>query len=193
MVDDHDQVALALLVADLIDADAMQPGQQVDLAGPLDGDPGAHPTDRAPGQAQQLGDSGAGGVDRQPRHGVLKPSGEPGAMTRPRHRSDQHAVGGAGDAGRVGLQQRRDRAKVERAPATSPLALVVAGTATTAQRAAASAAAGRPHHGDKRTSLLVEHDLLDHRVLDTKQPLPYPCGSHAVSTSCGTSLGQPEP
>ena len=102
-------------------------------------------------------------------------------------------MGGAGHTRRVGLQERLRHAKIERSPAASALALVVAGTAPVAHWAAPLAAPGRPHARDDRLGVLVVQDLLDHGVLDTKQPLPYPRGSHAVSTPCGTSLRQLEP
>jgi hypothetical protein len=35
--------------------------------------------------------------------------------------------------------------------------------------------------------------LVDHGVLDAEQPLPYPCGSHAVSLLPDPALREPEP
>jgi len=48
VVDDHRQVAVALLVGDLVHADAAQPLKPVHRGGLLGGDPRAHPPDRAP-------------------------------------------------------------------------------------------------------------------------------------------------
>jgi hypothetical protein len=92
MVDDHRQVAVALLVADLVHADPAQPLEPVDLGGLLGGDPRADPADRAPGNAQQLPDRRPGGMHRQPRRGVLEATGEPGAGPGPRYCRDDHAV-----------------------------------------------------------------------------------------------------
>jgi hypothetical protein len=55
VVDDHGQVALALLVAEFVDPDAAQPLKQVDLGGLLGRDPGADPPDAPPRHPQQLG------------------------------------------------------------------------------------------------------------------------------------------
>jgi hypothetical protein len=94
---------------------------------------------------------------------------------------------------RVGFQERLDGTKVERAPSATALTLVIARAAALADSAAAPAASGWPDHGNDRAALLIEQDLLDDGVLDAEQPLPYPLGSHAVSSPNGTSLGQPEP
>jgi hypothetical protein len=99
---------------------------------------------------------------------------------------------GAAHPGRVGFQERLDGAKLQRAPAAAPLALVVARTAALAGSTAASTAAGRPHQRDEHAVLVVAH-LLDDGVLDAQQPLPYPCGSHAVSLLPDPALREPEP
>jgi hypothetical protein len=49
VVDHHRQVAVALAVGDLVDADAAQPFQAVDVGPGLLGDAGEHPADGAPG------------------------------------------------------------------------------------------------------------------------------------------------
>jgi hypothetical protein len=59
VVDDHGQVSLALLVADLVDPDATQPLQQVELGGLVGRDPGTDPSDGAPRHPQQLCDGDA--------------------------------------------------------------------------------------------------------------------------------------
>ena len=193
VVDHHCQVAVAFTVGDLVDADAPQPLQAVDVLPGLLGDASDHPADGAPGHPQQLGDRHPGGMDRQPRRGVLKRPGEPGAMPRPRHRGDHHPMGRAANPGRVGLQEHPHHAKVKPTPAAPALALVIARAAALTGRTAPPAAAGRPHHSDHRVGLLVEHDLLDHGVLDAQQPLPYSCGSHAVPPPGNPALSSRNP
>jgi len=56
MVDDHGEVAVAPLVADLVHPDPAQPSEPVHLGGLLGSDPRADPADGAPGDAQQLPD-----------------------------------------------------------------------------------------------------------------------------------------
>jgi hypothetical protein len=76
VVVDHDrQVAVALAVGERIDADAPQSLQTVHALPGLLGDAGEDPADGAPGNPQQLGDGGLGGMDCQPRGGVLKTRG----------------------------------------------------------------------------------------------------------------------
>ena len=193
VVDHHGQVAVAFTVGDLVDADAPQPLQAVDTLPGLLGDASDHPADGPPGHPQQLGDRHPGGVDRQPRRGVLKRPGEPGAMPRPRHRGDHHPMGRAANPGRVGLQEHPHHAKVKPTPAAPALALVIARAAALTDRTAPPAAAGRPHHSDHRVGLLVEHDLLDHGVLDAQQPLPYSCGSHAAPPPGNPALSSRKP
>lgn len=56
VVDDHDQVAVATLVGDLVDPDAAQPGESIDTGFDVCVDPGDDRTDRAPRHAQQFAD-----------------------------------------------------------------------------------------------------------------------------------------
>jgi hypothetical protein len=193
VVDDHGQGPLALLVADLVDPDAAQPLQQVDLGGLLGRDPGTDPSDGPPRHPQQLRHRDACGVGRQPGGGVLEGAGEPGAVPGPGNRRGDHPMLAAAHPGRVGFQQCLDRAEVQRAPAAAPVALVIAWTAALAAATAASAAAGRPHQHHQRIGVLIEQDPLDDGVLDAEQPLPYPCGSHAVSLLPDPALREPEP
>jgi hypothetical protein len=172
VIDDHGEVAVALLVGQLVHPDPPQPSEPVGARGLLGGDPGADPADAAPGDAQQLADRRPGGVDRKPRAGVLERSGEPGPMPRPRHRSDRHPVDGAAHPGRVCFQEHLGHPEVQRAPAAPAFALVIAGTASVALRTPPSAASGRPRQRHDRLGVLVVHDLLDDGVLDTQQPLP---------------------
>jgi len=76
VVDHHRQVAVPLAVGDLVDPDAAQPLQAVDVRSGLLCDAREHPADGAPGHPQQFGDRHPGSVDRQPRRGVLERAGE---------------------------------------------------------------------------------------------------------------------
>jgi hypothetical protein len=173
VVIDHDsEVAVALLAGDLVHPDPAQPREPVHPGGLLGGDPCADSPDRAPGDPQHLPDRRPGGGDRQPRAGVLKAAGEPGTRPRPRHCRDDHVVLWAADPGRIGLKECLDHAKVQRPPATAALALIVAGAAASAPRAAPAAATGRPYTGNHSLGVLVVPHLLDDGVLDTQQPLP---------------------
>jgi hypothetical protein len=184
---------VALAVGDLVDADAPQAVQAVDAVAGLLRDAGDDPPDGAPGDPEQLGDGGLGGVDRQPRGGVLEPAREPRTMPGPGNGGDHHAVLAAVHPGRVGLQQRLHGPKVQRPPAPSPLALIEAGAAPAADPAAPPAPSCRSHRRHDRVGLLVEADRFDDGVLDAEQPCPYPLGLHAVSPFYETSLRQPEP
>ena len=193
MVDHDRQVAVALAVGDLIDADAPQALQTVDALPGLLRDAGDDPADGAPGNPQQLGDGGLGGVDCQPRRGVLELAREPRTMPGPGDGGDHHAVLAAAHSGRVGLQQRRHGPKVQRPPAPSTLALIEAGAASAADPTAPPAPSCRSHRRHDRVGLLIEADRFHDGVLDAEQPCPYPSYLHAVSPFYGASLGQPEP
>jgi len=112
VVDDHGQIPLALLVGDLVDPDAAQPLQQVDHRGLLGRDSGADPPDGAPRHPEQLRNGDTRGVGRQPRGGVLERAGEPGAVPGPGNRRGDHPVLPTAHPGRVGFQERLDRAEV---------------------------------------------------------------------------------
>jgi hypothetical protein len=184
---------VALAVGDLIDADAPQALQRVDALVGLLRDAGEDPADGAPGNPQQLGNGGLGGVDRQPRGGVLEPAREPRTMPGPGDGGDHHAVLAAAHPGRVGLQQRLHGPKVQRPPAPSTLALIKAGAGSAADPTAPPAPSCRSHRRHDRVGLLIEADSFHDGVLDAEQPCPYPSYLHAVSPFYGASLGQPEP
>jgi hypothetical protein len=56
VVDDHGQIAVALLVSDLVDPDPDEPVQRVELLAGLADDPVDGRSDRRPADPQQLGD-----------------------------------------------------------------------------------------------------------------------------------------
>jgi hypothetical protein len=191
VVDHHRQVAVPLAVGDLVDADAAQPLQAVDVRPGLLCDAREHPADGAPGHPQQFGDRHPGSVDRQPRRGVLERAGEAGAVACPGHGRHDHAVAAATHPRRLGLQERLHYPEVQRAPASAPLAVVVARAASTADTAPAALTAGRPHQGDDGRCFLVERHMLDHGVLDAEQPRPYPLEPHAVPPPWNPAFRQP--
>jgi hypothetical protein len=193
VVDHHRQVAVPLAVGDLVDADAPQAGQAVHALVGLLRDAGDDPADGAPGHPQQLGDRHPGGVDRQPRRGVLERAGEAGTVACPGHGRHDHAVVAAAHPGRVGLQQRLHGPKVQCSPAPSTLALVKTGAAPAADPTTPPAPSCRSHRNHDRVHLLIEADRFHDGVLDAERPRPYPSHLHAVSPSYGASLGQPEP
>jgi hypothetical protein len=82
----------------------------------------------------------SGGVDRQPRGGVLEPASEPRTVPGPRGGGDHQTVLAAAHPGRVGLQQRLHGPKVQRPPAPSTLALIKAGAAPAADPYSAAGA-----------------------------------------------------
>ena len=112
------------------------------------------------------------GVHRQPRRGVVERAGVPGAVARPGHLRDDHAVLRAAHPGGVGFQVGPHRAEVQRPPAPPALTLVVAGTAPPAHPAAPLGALAGPDRDHDRLGVLVELHPLDHGPLDTEQPGP---------------------
>lgn len=182
MVDDHDQVALAAAVADLVDADPLEIGEGIGARAGI----GHHARDDAahgpPGDAQELADRGLRAVGRQPGRLVVEGAGVARLVAGPRDRGHDDPVLRAAHPWRVGLQVRQRAAQVERAPAPAALAAVVPRALPAAAPAAPALPLPRTHPGDDRACFLVELDPLHHRPLDTEQPRPYLCLAHAVST-----------
>jgi len=104
-------------MADLVDPDPGEPGEQVALAGGLGRDALADRADRAPRDPQQLSDRALGALHRQPRRLVLEGAREARSMTRPRHRAHDHAVHWAAHPRRVRLDIGQRRAEIQRPPA----------------------------------------------------------------------------
>lgn len=92
VVDHHGEVALALAVADLVDPDPLETGEQIDLPARFGRDPLADLADGAPRDPHQRSDRGLRGVHRKPRGLVLEGPREPRAMARPRQRAHHDAV-----------------------------------------------------------------------------------------------------
>jgi hypothetical protein len=172
VVHHHRQVAVALLVRHLVDADPPQPGEAVPAGLGVGDHAGDDAPDRRPGHPQQLTDRLLGGVDRQPGSGVVEPTGVTSAVTRPGHLGHHHPMLQTADPGRVGLQVGADHAEIQRAPAPPPLAPVKAGAARAALAAAALDALAWPYRDHNRLGVGVELHPLDDRLLDTEQPGP---------------------
>ena len=172
VVDHHGEVAVALLVGDLVDPDPGQPLQPVAGLLGIGDHAGNDPPHRRPRHPQQLVHRLLGGVDRQPRRGVVERAGMAGAMARPGHAGHHHSVLGAADPGCLSFQVGTNHAKVQRPPAPPALPLVEAGAAPATPTAAAPDSLAGPHRHHQRLLILVEADPFDDRLLDTEQPCP---------------------
>jgi hypothetical protein len=172
MVHHDGQVAVPLLVADLIDPDPAHPGEPVHPGHRVLGDPRDDRPYSAPGDPHQLGHRGLRTRHRQPRDLIIEEPGVPGAVPRPGHRRHHHPVLGAAHPRRISLQHRHHNAQVQRPPASSTLPLVIARTPPPAQPTAAPLPAGRPHMRDQQRSVLIELDPADRGLLDPQQPSP---------------------
>jgi hypothetical protein len=117
VVGDHGQVAVALAVGDLVDADPVEPVQAgiVQVISHHAHRDGGH---GLPGAAQQPGDGGLVGALGQVGHDVFEVAGEPGCWSGPRHRlGADPAAAPAGQPADLGLQVQSRGAQVQVAPA----------------------------------------------------------------------------
>jgi hypothetical protein len=196
VVIDHDgQVLVMLLVGDLVDPDPAQPGQQVHPLGHGSPHPLADAADRAPADPHQLRDRGLRAVGGQPGHRVVEGTGMSGAVPGPGHVGDAHAMLGAGHPRRVRLDHRLQGAQVQSPPAAASLtAVVLRATPLTDPAPLPAPPRGPGVHHDQWIAALGLLDLhrLDHGLVDTEQPSPYPCRSHAVSRFFRFVLSQAE-
>ena len=183
---------MAFTVGELVDADAPQPLQAVDVLAGLLGDASdIRPTVR---QATRSSSATATREVWTASHAAVSSTARVNqAPCRAHATAATTTHGRAANPGRVGLQEHPHHAKVKPTPAAPALTLVIARAAALTDRTAPPAAAGRPHHSDHRVGLLVEHDLLDHGVLDAQQPLPYSCGSHAAPPPGNPALSSRKP
>jgi hypothetical protein len=172
VVDHHRQVPVALLVGELVDPDPGQPREPVGGLLGIGDHAGDDPPDRRPRHPQQLAHRLLGGVDRQPRRGVVERTGMAGAVARPGHAGHHHPVLGAADPGCLSFQVGTNHAQVQRPPAPPALAPVKARAAPATPTAAAPDPLAGPHRDHDRLGVLVELHPLDDRLLDTHQPCP---------------------
>jgi hypothetical protein len=173
MVHDDGQVALTLAVADLVDPDPPEPVEQIDLALRLGRDPLEDRADRPPRDAHQRRDRSLRRVHRQPRDLVLEGPGEPGVMTGPRHRDDDHAMAPARDPRCVGLNERERRSEIKCPPAPASLTKVVSRTAAAADPAAIPLPPDRPSAHD-HFSLAARPDVLHRQLGAARAAAPIP-------------------
>ena len=164
VVDDDGEVLLALLVGGLVDADAPRPVEPSAPAGGLElgVDAGADAADRVPLDAGELRDGAGGATDREAGHPVLEIAREPRPAARPRHRLDQHAVLGAGDASRPVLEKASRPRQVHRAPQPRSGRPVVAFARPPADGAPQPEPRPRPDADDYPAA--VDAGVLDHGV-----------------------------
>ena len=92
VVDDDHQVLVAAPVGDLIDPDAGEPVEGVDRSSRVGHDAGGDRPDSPPGDTHQRDHRRLGGVGDQPGDLIIEGPGVARAVTRPRHRGDDHAV-----------------------------------------------------------------------------------------------------
>jgi hypothetical protein len=179
VVDDDDQVLMAAFIGDLVDSDAVQPGEPVGGCLGLGGHPGDDVPDGAPGDPHQLSDRGLRARGGQPGDLVIEEPGVSGAVPGPRHGGHHHPVLGAGDPRRGGFQLGPHRAQVQRPPPAPALPLVIAGALLPADPAPAGQPLARPHaHGHRQLPravpgfLLIPVHALDHGVLAAEHSSP---------------------
>jgi hypothetical protein len=155
VVDDHDQVALASPVGDLVDPDPAQAGQPITTAFSVRGDAGDDGAHAAPGDTHEFSDGGQVAARDQPGHLVLERPAEAAALPGPGHGGHHHAVPPAADSGRRRLQVGGGGAQVQHPPAPDSVALVVAGAALVADSAAPLLPAAQPDR-DGQVPLRIE-------------------------------------
>src|ERR1035437_9169779 len=136
VVEDHGQVALPLAVADLVDPDPLEVGEEVSpslLAAYHPGDDGGH---TAPADPQQDRHRALGAAGHQPGHLVLELGGEPGAVPGPGHRSHHHPMLWATDPGTLRLQPGHRAPQVQSPPPPRAFTPIEPGAVSAAQPAA---------------------------------------------------------
>jgi hypothetical protein len=197
VVDDDGEVAVLSLVGDLVDANAGQPIEPVTEGFDVGPHAGDDRPDGAPGDAHQLRDRGLRALRHQPGHGLVEGQRVPHAVPGPRHMRDDDAVLRTADSRRLGFQQHRHRAQIQRPPPAPPLTGVVTPAAPPADTAPVTGRPGYPHMSDQQAVTLVtlahlavlvalavlELDLLDNGLLHAQQGAPYPGVAHAVLRS----------
>jgi hypothetical protein len=152
VVGDHGQVAVALAVGNLVDADLVEP-VQTGVVQVMSHHAGHDRRYRFPGAAQQPGDGGLVGALGQVGHHVLEVAGEPRARSGPRHRlGTDPAAGSAGQPADLRLQVQPRRAQVQVSPAAGGAVIDRAG-GPAAPAAQPAAAAAQHHHDPGRAEL----------------------------------------
>ena len=175
VVVDHDgQVAMTLLITDLVHAETAQPGEAVGRGQRVVADPAHDRPDGPPGDAHQIPHRALRAAHGQPGDLVVETVGVPSAVPRPRDGGHHHPVLGAAHPGGVGLHHHLHGAQVQRPPPAPPGARVIAGAAPPAHPAARPLRGNRPHvrHDGGLGRRLVELHPLHHSPLDPEQSAP---------------------
>jgi hypothetical protein len=180
MIDDDRQVAVTALVGDLVDPDAPQPLEPIDVPIDVGADTGDDRADGAPGDAQQLDDCALGHVHRQPRRLIVEVPGVPGAVTSPRDLSHGRAMSTTTHPRSVSLDEHPGRAQIQRPPAPSALTAVIARRLPAAPPAPPARSSHRPRRDHDGINTVVEEHVLDDRARQPEGPLPYAAVPHPV-------------
>jgi len=137
------------------------------------------PAYRLPIQPHQLAAGLLRALGRQPGHLILERPQVAAAVARPRHLGDYHPVLSAGDPRCPRFDEEAGEADIETAPATAAVALVVEGTAATADRAPLPLTAFRAHVRHQAAVRFLDQTL-QHAVHHTEDPQPYTATRHVV-------------
>jgi len=190
VVDDDGQVAVPLLVADLVDPDPDQATERIVGRPSVGHHPGDDRSHCAPGDAHQLTDCRLGRVGDQPGHLVVEEPGVTGTVASPGHLGDGRTVLGTVYPWDIGLKEALHGPEIDRPPVAPTFPLVIARGTHSAAPTSALGRAPEAHVDHHRFRLLVEVDLLDHRrPVDTEHATPYVGTEHAIllTSSSGPS------
>src|SRR5262249_41791458 len=141
---------------------------------------GDDPPHRLPVEPHQLAAGLLRALRRQPGHLILERPHITAAVASPRHADDHHPVRLAGHPWRVRFDEQAGEADIETAPATATLALVIEGTAVTADPTPLPLAAFRAHVRHQAAVRFLDQ-ALQHAVHHTEDPHPYTATRHVVS------------
>jgi len=172
VTDDHRDVAVALLVADLIDPDPSQPLEPIDGGVDVSDHAGDDRPDRAPRDPHQPGHGRLRGLHGQPGDLIVEEAGVTGVMASPRHRRDQHSMLPTRDSGRVRLELRDHRPEIKGSPPPPALTPVIDRAPPAALRTAPALTLMRLHMHDQDPAVLVVLDPPHRGLLDSEQPSP---------------------
>jgi hypothetical protein len=190
----HDgEVALALLVLDLIDRHGDEPVEEIDPLEGFGGDAHAHVVHRPPRHLVAVRGSLLVADDRVVHDEVLERLGEGRVVPRPRHRRDRRAVLGTVHPRCVGDQLTGGEPDIDVSPATLAAALVVERcTLVTATTTAASPRLAAQPHLEARPVTVMQFPSSDHRLaVQPEHRHEYLLDAHAVLSS-SPAFEQPE-
>ena len=172
MVDDHGQILVPTLIGDFVHTDPGQIGEGVVKLHLVIPDPGDDRPHRPPRDPHQLRDRRLRRLRGQPGDLRVEQVGVTGLVPRPRDSRDRHPVDAAGYPRRIGFQLDPDRSGIQGPPPPATLALVIARAPPQALPTPAPHRPRRPHPRNQNAGLVVEFNVLDHCLLDTKQNPP---------------------